>query len=316
MDRRELLAGGLLLGAAVAMPGEAQAGPLDTIERYLRRASHRQERLVARVAPLIENVFDPLRSLLPPGTLQSLFGALQGLMEYASLHELNQEQQLDPRVQQRITATAAGFGAAATALADAIEHLGDEMLCRIHALLNSGEDSGSGVLAEVFSEIDMLDLPRAARRQLDRSARQTYFDLCRGGRIHATRRVVSRFRRLQRTVANAQDPTSLLSTGTVQRAAFAEDPPHRSSSHAGTKASPGDSLSGDASETSYEPLTRGQQIALGALLLGLGLAGIGALILGAGISGGWALLCVCVGVPLIVSCVALLAGGVVLLAGE
>lgn len=299
MRRRDLLKGGLA-AAALGASRPAEAG--DPIARALARIDLQIARLRERTAPML--------AALPafsgqPGLDEALSGALDALVAYGGVASLDEEAQADPRVQERLWATARGMGRSLDRFALELDSLDEDALEALHAGLADKPELVESGLAALAEETRALDIPKRAREQLLATVEQTAFDLAHGQKSGATRRHLARFQRLKRRVQKSADRLELLERPPVDElrarkaqasgAPMDEPPPERA---------------GD------EDISDEQAAVLGGLLLALGIANGVLFTYGLAGSSGFLALCICVGVPMLAATVLLLVAGAALLQPE
>lgn len=297
MRRRDLLKAGLAT-TAIGASSPALAAD-DPVDRAMRRVDLQLDRVRKRISPFLGE--------LPgfsgePGLDGALQGALDSMIAYGSVSALSPEEQADPRVQERLWGVAETMGRSLDRFAMELGSLSEERLERLHGVLSERPDIVEGAISALDDETATLGIPKRARTQLMRTARDTAFDLAHGQKSGATKRHLARFRRLQRRVSDSDEPMDLLS-----RTPKEEMRARRAQAQGEvTEVEPVD----DA--PSMDKNSQGIKV-LGGLLLALGIADGLLFAYGVAASSGWVALCVCVGVPILMAGILLMIAGLALL---
>jgi hypothetical protein len=318
LRRRDLLVGGVA-GAGVLIPSGALAGRgVDRVERAVRRITRIRERIHTRLAPARAHVPPPEGGEPDRHFVEQLGAAGVAAAVYAEASRLSAEEQADPRMQQELWGAAEDMGRAVRAVADRFDDLDDDRWQALDDVVVREEASLDLIAAAIDAEMEALDLPQRSRRQLTETVRRQHFEVRQRGLKATMRQLLDRTRKVERLVARHADPLDALRTAAAPAAS--EGGPQRSApAHELRASSPGSAAAapldpGSPDDLDHPARSRGSaDVAIGALLLGLGIAGVVLLIASSMVTSGFTLLCLCVSIPLLCGSIICLAAGVTLI---
>lgn len=296
MRRRDLLQASAVGAGALALPLDALAGVDGEVARLLARIDRRCARVAERLSPLRE-VFIAAIPLEEQGIYEHALGAILSTVVYGELSAVRPKRQSHPAIQARIADAAARIAVGLREVVGFLERIGPARWTELHESLFADRARLNGLLDRVMSEVSDAGLPPGAVRQLDGSARRLAFQMESQGSATALFELVEQFRRLEASVARSADPFEPVRAATPGALA--------------TELADGGQAPPDASAPEVDNHSR--DVALGALLLGVGVVGAGLYVAASIATGGYLIWCVCISAPLLIGLVMVIMGGVLLL---
>jgi len=284
--------------AGLASSSEALAGRRDRdLDRRLAEFDSREQRLDQRLHPLRELVGALDGSGPDPDLAEFLVQGVRATYAYGDLGTLPLDDQGDPRVQQRLGRAALGMARSLRGLAERLEVLPPGRWEMLDRALFSDRPRLDHLMTQIVDEAGSLGVSPGVVRQLDRTLRRQAFRMEQHSSRSVMEDLVDRFRRLERSVHAADDPFDPVRAATPDETRRAW------------------SATGGAALPPMASVADRQDVALGAMLLGVGLVSGVLLVASFLLTEGFSLICVCVSVPMLVGCVMLIAAGVLLMLG-
>lgn len=295
MDRRDVLRGGVVGVGALALPLDAFAGADDEVRRVLARVDRHVGRVVERMRPLRELLISVL-----PAEDQGIIGhaqrAILASVVYGEISAVRPARQSHPSIQARIAQAALDMAGGLREVVGFLERIGPDRWAEIQGTLFADRARLNHLLGRISDEVSDAGLPPGAVRQLDNTARRLAFRMEERGAQPEIGEIIDQFRRLEATVQAAADPMEPV--------------------RAATPASLNDEVDAAPASASGGAEAPNRDMALGALLLGVGVVGAGLYVVAAIATGGYLVWCVCVSIPLVLGLGLVLAAGVMLLMGD